>query len=82
MHTPAPDFFELKPVLSTPLPVDGGGRPERSPPPTLWRKDTHDTAAVYYKNKPFHQESCAYILCHWLSFPGPSLGITHDTVIC
>ena len=54
IHTPAPDFFELKPVLR-PGQVQAieGSRSER---PALWRKDVPGNGG-YYKNKPFHQES-------------------------
>ena len=60
VHTPAPDFFELKPVLRPGQVTDDESRSatERSPlPSTLWRKDV--TAAggdgAFYKNKQFHQ---------------------------
>ena len=62
VHTPAPDFFELKPVLRPGQVADGESRSaaERSPglPSTLWRKDVTaagSDGASYYKNKQFHQ---------------------------
>ena len=55
VHTPAPDFFELKPVLTSQQAVDES-RSERSQLPTLWRQDVPGGAA-YYKNKPYHQET-------------------------
>ena len=57
VHTPAPDFFELKPVLRPgQVQAVDESRSERSQLPTLWRKDVPGDGA-YYKNKPFHQES-------------------------
>ena len=55
VHTPAPDFFELKPVLRPgQVQAVDESRSERSQLPTLWRKDVPGDGA-YYKNKPFHQ---------------------------
>ena len=59
VHTPAPDFFELKPVLRPGKVTDESrSAEERSPlPTTLWRKDVTAAGdgASYYKNKQFHQ---------------------------
>ena len=61
VHTPAPDFFELKPVLRPGQVTDDESRSaaERSPalPSTLWRKDVTGAGGdgAYYKNKQFHQ---------------------------
>ena len=65
VHTPAPDFFELKPVLRPgQVQAVDESRSERSQLPTLWRKDVPGDGA-YYKNKPFHQgtySSIAYFI--------------------
>ena len=77
VHTPAPDFFELKPVLRPgQVQAVDESRSERSPLHTLWRKDVPGDGA-YYKNKPFHQET--YYPPHYFYFPTLSY---LDNTIC